>query len=94
MWVILDVGVDRESFTDTLRQTIEDPDREWIVEASALDPDGDLVWVADNGTEGGMPVFHMMWADPSDLGPSYNVNGATADFRRKLVHAFITATAD
>jgi hypothetical protein len=36
----------------------------------------------------------MRWADPSDLGPFYGVTANTADFRLKLVHAYITAVAD
>lgn len=50
--------------------------------------------VADHGTEGGIPGFRTMWADPSDRGPAYSVYGATADFRAKMVHAVITAVGD
>ena len=99
MWVILDVEVDRYWYTDGLKQGLENPEREgWILDGSAVDPNSDLVWVAshwmaDYGAAGELPVFEMVWADPSDLGPSYSVFGNTADFRRKLVQAFITAAS-
>ena len=95
MWVFLDVAVESEWFIDSLRQGIVDAEEEGrIVEASDLDPSDDLVWVAENRTEGGTTTFGMTWADPSDLGPSYSVTGDTADFRLKLVHAFIGAVGD
>lgn len=64
------------------------------IEGSALDPSGDLVWVADYKAEGEFPAFRMMWADPTHLGPAYNVMADTADFRLKLVHAFISTLDD
>lgn len=106
MWVILDLEVtldlevDGESWTDGLKQDVENPEREgWILDGSALDPNSDLVWLADHwmadyGAEGELPVFQMIWFDPSDLGPSYSVFGNTADFRRKLVQAFINAATE
>lgn len=90
----LDLEVDAEWFIDGLRQEIVDAEEEGrIVEASALDPNGDLVWqvVTDPDIGDGVGTFRMTWADPADLGPGYTVIGDTADFRLKLVHAFITA---
>ena len=91
IWVMLDVEVEAEWFVDGLRQEIADADDDGrIIEASALDPSGDLVWLAASGTEEGLSAFSMTWADPSDLGPAYTVWADSADLRRKLVHAFIT----
>lgn len=92
--VLLDVAVEADWFIDGLRQEILDAEEEGrIVEASALDPNGELVWqvITDPDIGEGIPAFHMTWANPSDLGPVYTVASDTADFRHKLVHAFIEA---
>jgi len=62
------------------------------VEASAVDPDGDLVWavVTDQETEDGIPAYHLVWADPDGSWIFY-ATGDTAEFRVSLIQAFVDA---
>jgi hypothetical protein len=66
--------------------TAEGPAEGLTVEASALDPNGDLVWVASTDTE----TFGLLWADP-DGSWVFNLAGDSAEFRVRLIQAFITA---
>ena len=58
----------------------------WTIEATALDPAGDLLWGAANRGV----LFGAMWADPAGSW-MFAVQADTAESRVKLVHAFITA---
>jgi hypothetical protein len=70
------------------------------VEASALDLDGDLVWIAASEVWEGpdLPpdqqgtVYTMIWAQP-DGSWAFHIQADSAAGRVQLVHAFITAAA-
>lgn len=86
---------DLEYFIDDveLHMTNLEQEEGWIIEASAIDPNDDLVWMVmtDPETEDGVPAFHIWWAEPVAGGDIYALSGDTADFRLKLVHAFVSA---
>jgi hypothetical protein len=67
-----------------------DPDMDeaegWTIEATALDPNSDLLWMAGTNEV----LYGVMWADP-DGSWVFAVQADTAESRVKLVHAFITA---
>jgi hypothetical protein len=58
----------------------------WNIEASAVDPDSDLLWMAGGDEEG----FGLIWA-ASDGSWLFYASADTAEVRVKLIHAFITA---
>lgn len=79
---------------DEVRESI-DPDvleaDGWNIEASAVDPDDDLIWMAFGpAPEDEFEVFGLLWADP-DGSWRFVAVADTAAFRVKLVHAFIAA---
>lgn len=76
-----------EDLTVAVRGVAEAYEAEGItVEASALDPNGHLVWVAATDDEN----YALMWADPEGSW-IFSIQGDSAQFRTKMVHAFITA---
>lgn len=57
------------------------------IEASALDPEGELLWMEFNHGE---QTFSLEWADPA--GPwAFIASGDTIEFRTQLIEAFISA---
>jgi hypothetical protein len=61
------------------------------IEASAGDPDGDLIWMAFGPSpEDEFESFALWWADP-DGSWGFLAVADTAEVRIELVHAFITA---
>jgi hypothetical protein len=83
--VFLDVEREPEGIIEGLQQLEE----EATVEASALDPTSDLLWVASTQAEG-MP-FRISWAEPFASDAMFSVAAETAEFRVALMHAFIPA---
>jgi hypothetical protein len=63
----------------------------WNLEAHAVDPDSDLLWMATGpAPEDEFDVFTLWWADPDGSWRFFAV-ADTAEFRVKLVNAFMTA---
>jgi hypothetical protein len=63
----------------------------WNIEANAVNPDSDLIWMAlGPAPEDEFEVFMFSWADP-DGSWVFVVVADTAESRAKLVDAFVTA---
>lgn len=84
-------------FAEAIQETLANAQQSETVtvEASALDPNGDLMWavISDEETQDGIPAFYMVWAEPNGSWFFY-LSGDSADFRVKLVHAFSSAVGD
>jgi hypothetical protein len=88
---------DPEALADDFASIVDvGGEKVWIVEASAFDPDGDLLWVVfiEPETDDLIPAYHVMWAEPTAEGDLYYLSGDTPEFRVKLVHAFINAVGE
>jgi hypothetical protein len=75
-----------ESFAPDMREADG-----WIIEGHAIDPDGDLIWMAlGPSPEDKFEVFVVSWAEPDGSWVFFAV-ADTAESRVKLVDAFVTA---
>lgn len=82
----LQVGAEPlESFAPDVREAEGN-----TIEATALDPNSDLLWMAYTRD---LETFTLGWADPDGSWLFY-ATGDTADFRIKLVDAFISTVGD
>ncbi len=86
-------GVEIQAFADDDLHELISPDvmEGWNIEGFAVEPDSELIWVAAGpAPEDEVDAFAVLWADP-DGSWRFHALADTAEFRTKLVHAFVEA---
>ena len=94
IWATIDSGLDPHAYVEGLQEHVDAIESGgWTIEESVLDPEADLVWVlaSDRAPGEGTPMYVAMWGEPKSTGAFFSLVADTADFRTKLVEAFVTA---